>query len=66
VPDSIVGLTKLIVFFKVDHDPEIFDILTDAILVKIRRLTVVDFLDVTINFAHTLHSSSQLIFDAAG
>ena len=55
VPESIVGLMKLVVFFKVDDDPEIFDLLSDAILRKIRRLTVEDVLTVTVNFAHTLN-----------
>ena len=62
----MVDLTKLVVFFRVEDDPEVFDLLQDAILVKIRRLSVDDILTLVVNFAHTLHPGAQLIFDAAG
>ena len=64
-PKSLVEFVKFIVFFGVDDDPEIFDLLTDAIIIKMRYLTVDDLLTVVTNFTHTLHPNAQLIFDAA-
>jgi hypothetical protein len=61
----LVEFVKFIVFFGVDDDPEIFDLLTDAIIIKMRYVKVDDILTIVTNFAHTLHPSAQLIFDAA-
>ena len=54
-PESIVHLMKMVVFFSVDDDPEIYDLLTDSIVLKVRKLKVDDILTVVVNFAHTLN-----------
>ena len=56
---------KMVVFFQVDDDPEIFDLLTDGIVLKVRKLKVEDILTLVVNFAHTLNPGAQLIFDTA-
>ena len=48
-------LMKMVVFFSVDDDPEIYDLLTDSIVLKVRKLKVDDILTVVVNFAHTLN-----------
>ena len=60
-----MDFVKFIVFFGVDDDPEIFDLLTDAILIKLRYVNIDDLLTIVVNFAHTLHPNAQTIFDAA-
>jgi hypothetical protein len=57
-PKSLVNFTKFIVFFGVDDDPEIFDLLTDAIIIKMRYVTVDDILTIVTNFAHTLNPNT--------
>ena len=61
----MVEFSKFIVFFGVDDDPEVFDLLTDAIMRKLRVLKVDDILTILVNFAHTLSPNAKDLFVAA-
>jgi hypothetical protein len=56
---------KMVVFFRADDDPEIYDLITDSFVLKVRKLKVDDVLTFVVNYAHTLHPGAQLIFDTA-
>jgi hypothetical protein len=63
-PKYLVEFTKFVVFFGADDDPEIFDILLDAILRQLRYLNVDDILTTSVNFAHTLTPHAQDLFNS--
>lgn len=58
-------MTKFVVFFGVNDDPEIFDLLCDSILRNIRSIRVDDILTILVNYAYTLAQNSNDIFNAA-
>ena len=60
-----MNFTKFVVFFNVNDDPEIFDLLSDAIVKNIRSIGVDDILTIVVNFAYTLAPNSKIIFDSA-
>ena len=64
-PESIVEFSKFIVFFGVDDDPEVFDLLLDGFAKSIRKTTVDGILTVLVNFAHTLSSGAAQAFQLA-
>lgn len=52
--ENIVEFSKFVVFFGVEEDPEVFDLLLDSFSRSIREMTVDGILTVLVNFAHTL------------
>ena len=61
-PAHLVNFTKFLVFFKVDQDPELYELLSEAICKSIKRLSVDDLLTILANFSHSLSPSSTEIF----
>lgn len=64
-PANVVELSKFVVFFGVDDDPEFFDLLADAVSKKMRYFKVDDILTILVNFAHSLSPNAQELFMAA-
>jgi hypothetical protein len=62
---TVVEFSKLIVFFEVNDDPEIFDLFSDIFHRLVRKLTVEEILTVLVNIAHTLSPTAQELFSAA-
>jgi hypothetical protein len=60
-----VDFTKFVVFFGVNDDPEIFDLLCDSIVRNIRSVRVDDILTIIVNYAYTLAPNTKEIFNAA-
>lgn len=48
-PDHIVNFTKLLVFFKIDEDPEMYELVSEVICKNVQRLTVDDLLTALAN-----------------
>ena len=61
----MVEFSKFVVFFGVDDDPEVHELLVDAIATRINRLPVEQILTILVNFAHTLSVVSQDVFASA-
>ena len=61
----MVEFSKFVVFFAVDDDPEVPDLLADAVLRKMRQLTVDQILTVLVNFAHSLSPNAKDLFGSA-
>ena len=61
----MVEFSKFVVFFGVDDDPEVHELLADAIARKTNMLTVDQILTILVNFAHTLSAESQDVFASA-
>lgn len=60
-----MDFTKFVVFFGVNDDPEIFDLMCDSIIKKIRSARVDDILTILVNYAYTLAPNTKDIFNAA-
>lgn len=60
--DNIIGFTKFVVYFKIDHDPEIYDILADQIAKNMNRFTVDEILTALVNFTYTLSPETASLF----
>ena len=58
-------ITKFIVFFNATDDPELLDLVSDAIARQFRTLPVDDILTILVNFAHTLSPNAQDLFNMA-
>lgn len=61
----LAELSKFVVFFNATDDPELLDILTDAVARQFRFIPVDDILTILVNFAHTLSPNAQELFDVA-
>lgn len=59
---NLVNFTKFMVFFKVDEDPELIEILTEQICSKIKYFTVDELLTICANYSHTLSPQTKEIF----
>ena len=53
-PENLVNFSKFVVFFRVDEDPELFEILTEALCKGIKKLTIDQILTVIANMSQTL------------
>ena len=53
-PSYLAEFSKFVVFFGADDDPEVYDVLLDAILKQLRFLRVEEILTILVNFAHSL------------
>ena len=50
------------VYFKVDEDPELYEILTEQVCKRIKHLTIDELLTVLANYSHTLSYTTEEIF----
>lgn len=64
-PENFVEMTKFVVFFGTEDDPEVMDLLADQVLRSMRRLGTDSILELVVNFAATLSPNAQDVFDAA-
>ena len=53
------------VYFKIDDDPEVYDLLADAIKTNFAHFTTDDILTILVNFSHTLSPETVALFDFA-
>ena len=58
----MVEFTKFLVFFQVDEDPELYELITEAICKKVQRFTVDDLLTILANLTQSLSPSTQEVF----
>ena len=58
----LVEFTKFLVFFRVDEDPELYELLSEAICKNIKRFTVDDLLTILANLTQSLSPSTQEVF----
>ena len=49
--ENLVNFSKFLVFFKVDEDPELYEIVTESICKGIKKLTIDDLLTVVANMS---------------
>lgn len=52
--ENIEKFTKFIVFFRVDEDPELIEVLCDNVASKISKFTTDEILTILVNLKHTL------------
>ena len=52
--DNLVNFTKFILFFKIDEDPELYELLSEAICKKIAHFTCDQLLTMMVNYNQTL------------
>ena len=52
--ENLVNLTKFVVFFKVEDDPELLEVIADAICKRIKYYTIDDLLTILANYNQTL------------
>lgn len=60
--ENLVNFSKFLVFFKVDEDPELYEIVTESICKGIKKLTIDDLLTVVANMSQTLSPTTTEIF----
>jgi tagatose-1,6-bisphosphate aldolase len=63
--DNLVQFVKFMVFFRVDADPELYEVLSDSIKNNISKLTTDDILTVLVNFSHSLSPETATVFEVA-
>lgn len=63
--DHIVGFSKFLVFFRIEDDPEVYEILADQVKRSLARFTTDELLTILINFSHSLSTESQDLFSLA-
>ena len=51
------------VFLKIDHDPEIIELICDISCAKVQKIETNALLEIGVNMAHTLHPSSVDVFE---
>jgi len=61
-PGHLVNFTKFMIFFKVDEDPELYELLSEAICKSLKRFTVDDLLTILANYSHSLSPSAPEMF----
>lgn len=64
-PKYYAEASKLLVYYGATDDPELIDILTDAVARQFRVMTIDDICTVLVNMAHTLTPNAQILFDMA-
>ena len=52
--ENLVNLTKFVVFFKVEDDPELLEVIADSICKRIKYYTIDDLLTILANYNQTL------------
>ena len=64
-PKYYAEASKLLVYYGATDDPELIDILTDAVARQFRVMTIDDICTVLVNMAHMLTPNAQILFDMA-
>lgn len=60
--DNLEKFAKFMVFFKVDEDPELLDVLCDNIASKMSHFTTDEILNILVNLKHTLSPEALQIY----
>ena len=61
-PEHLVGFTKLLVFFQADEDPELYELISEAVCKHVQRIPVDDLLAVLANLSQSLSPATQEVF----
>lgn len=61
-PDHLTNFTKFVVFFKVDEDPELFELITETVCQRIMMFSVDELLTVLANMSQTLSPATKEVF----
>ena len=56
---------KFLLFFKVDEDPELYELISEKICVKIQYFTIDEMLTVLVNLSQTLSPAVHEVFEVA-
>ena len=64
-PKNIMEFTKFLLYFKVDDDPEIFELLSDRICRHMTAFKVDELLTVLVNLSQTLSPEVVEVFKLA-
>ena len=63
--DHVVGFTKFLIYFRIDHDPELYEILADQIKKNIANFNTDELLTALVNFSHSLNPETTSLFELA-
>lgn len=64
-PPLLGEVSKLVVYYDATDDPELLDILANAIVRNFRFMPIDDICNILVNFAHTLSPNTQDLFNMA-
>ena len=64
-PVNMVEFVKFLLFFKVDKDPELYELICENICKKIQFFTVDEMLTTVVNLSHTLSPAVHEVFEVA-
>ena len=60
--EFLVNFTKFMVYFKVDEDPELYELLSESICKRIKYFTVDELLTILANLTQSLSPSTKEVF----
>lgn len=63
-PSSLVEFSKMVVFLKLEDDPEIIEVLCDVIIRQKHTINTNDLLTITVNLSHTLNPAVENVLEA--
>lgn len=61
-PEYLTEFSKFLIFFKVDEDPELVELLCDQVCKRVKDFTVDEHLTILTNLAHTLNPAYEDVF----
>eukprot|EP00347_Sterkiella_histriomuscorum_P019411 403341726 len=63
--ENFYNFVKFIVYFKIDQDPELMELLADQIKTNIGKFKNDEILEILVNFSHTLSPETQSVCEVA-
>lgn len=64
MPEYLTEFSKFLVFFKVDEDPELVELLCDQVCKRVKDFTIDEHLTILTNLAHTLNPAYEEVFSS--
>lgn len=64
-PLNHVEFTKFVVYFKIDNDPEIYELIADGVKANLSNFTSDEILTILVNFSHNLSTETASLFNLA-
>ncbi len=65
VIENLVDFIKFAVFFKLEADPEIYELLSDQVKRRIGAFQVEELMQVLVNLSHSLSPEAMSVFEVA-
>ena len=63
-PEYLTEFSKFLIFFKVDEDPELVELLCDQVCKRVKDFTIDEHLTILTNLAHTLNPAYEDVFQS--